>query len=154
MGQGKKKPKFGGRVTPRTKKLGRPGREQEALVKSAESSPVEWCFARFDKRSWFDDSYKPRPFNEVAGQLKSYWTKTWRQLRTENPHYNHPIPQEQLILEAQKRLVSLKYDDFDEIWRLRFGGCGRLWGLKSARTFFVLWWDPQHRIYASKKREG
>ena len=54
--------------------------------------------------------------------------------------------------EARERLVELEYDDEDRISRLRITGKGRLYGFRREERFYALWWDPEHEIWQSKKR--
>jgi hypothetical protein len=51
-----------------------------------------------------------------------------------------------------RRLRDLEYDDETRISRLRFGGRGRLFGFLRGNQFFALWWDPEHEVWPSKKR--
>jgi len=53
-----------------------------------------------------------------------------------------------LCKEAQDRIVELHLDETfgDELFRVRFGGTGRLWGYKLDGTFYVLWWDRDHKV--------
>lgn len=50
--------------------------------------------------------------------------------------------------EARDRLITLGRDDQD-ISCLRLNGPGRLFGFRRSRYFYVLWWDPDHKIYPS-----
>jgi hypothetical protein len=43
----------------------------------------------------------------------------------------------------------LRHDDFDELWRFRFDGLHRLWGLRLDDWFYALWWDPEHKVCPS-----
>jgi hypothetical protein len=54
--------------------------------------------------------------------------------------------------QAHARLVDLEYDDEDRISRLRITGKGRLYGFRREERFYALWWDPEHEIWPSKKR--
>ncbi|MCP3798480.1 hypothetical protein NLX83_04325 [Allokutzneria sp. A3M-2-11 16] len=53
---------------------------------------------------------------------------------------------------ALERLRELEYDDRDQISRLRIDGPGRLYGFRERERFYVLWWDPEHEIWPSKKK--
>lgn len=53
--------------------------------------------------------------------------------------------------EARDRLLVLQRDDQD-IACLRLSGSGRLWGFRRGRCFHVLWWDPYHDVWPSKKK--
>jgi len=54
--------------------------------------------------------------------------------------------------EASDRLVELEFDDEDYISRLRITGKGRLYGFRRSERFYALWWDPEHEIWPSRKR--
>jgi hypothetical protein len=118
----------------------------------AERAKIQYAFSRFDKRPWHDSAYRPVVFNDVADHLRSFERITWRELLTRNPKHDHPVKIERLTAEAQQRLRELKFDDVDELWRLRFSGQRRLWGLRSGPVLYILWWDPQHRICPSELR--
>lgn len=50
--------------------------------------------------------------------------------------------------EAQQRLAHLGHEDiFEDFFRFRFGGVGRMWGFTAAGVFYVLWWDPDHKVH-------
>ena len=117
-----------------------------------ETQKIQWSFNRFDNFHWHDNKYKDPPLNEIACQLKSFESMTWRQLRYPRSDLNHPVDLERIIVEASKRLVDSHRDDYDELWRLRLGGTERLWGLRIGRVFCVLWWDPLHKIYRCPKK--
>lgn len=57
-----------------------------------------------------------------------------------------------LIDEAIQRLVDMGRDDMTAIHRLEFTGTQRLYGFLHSNVFHVVWWDPKHEIWPSKKR--
>jgi hypothetical protein len=65
---------------------------------------------------------------------------------------NHWISVSRLPQEAKNRLVAIKLDDVDQLFSLRLSGTRRLWGLREDSTFFVVWWDPHHRVYPVEKK--
>lgn len=64
--------------------------------------------------------------------------KTYR-----NPH---EIPN----VEARGRFLD-RYDDEDEIHRLRCDGEHRIYGFRRGNVFLVLWWDPNHEVWPSSR---
>jgi len=38
----------------------------------------------------------------------------------------------------------------DEMFRFRLGSTRRLWGFRKERTFHVVWWDPEHKVYPTE----
>jgi len=81
--------------------------------------------------------------------------KTWQTLCSETvkglaKHHAQSIGT--LEKEAQDRLKALKLDDLDELFRFRLTGTRRLWGFRGdGDEFFVLWWDPNHKVYIVEK---
>jgi hypothetical protein len=65
---------------------------------------------------------------------------------------NKPIPLESLCPAAQTRLTELDLDVYDRLWELRLGGEERIWGLLDGHVFYLLWWDPDHEVCPSKKK--
>ncbi|MDX3183535.1 hypothetical protein PV334_20015 [Streptomyces sp. ME02-7008A-1] len=62
-------------------------------------------------------------------------------------HEVHLLPNR----EALGRLDILGLSDMTRIWKLRIGGPGRLWGFLVGNVFHVVWWDPRHEVWPSKK---
>lgn len=54
--------------------------------------------------------------------------------------------------QARTRLEHIGLADQTKIWRLRLNGPSRLYGFLDGNVFHVVWWDPEHRIWPSKKR--
>ncbi|MER5816829.1 hypothetical protein [Streptomyces californicus] len=52
---------------------------------------------------------------------------------------------------ALARLDALGLSDMTQIWKLRIGGAGRLWGFLVGNVFHVVWWDPRHEVWPSKR---
>ncbi len=40
----------------------------------------------------------------------------------------------------------------DALVSLRLGAKKRIWGVLEGSVLYVLWWDPHHEVYPSKKR--
>lgn len=59
---------------------------------------------------------------------------------------------ENLPSPALKRLRDIERDDETEIARLRCGARPRLYGFLREHVFHVVWWDAEHQVYPSKKR--
>lgn len=54
--------------------------------------------------------------------------------------------------EANDRLLEIEMDDRDLISRLGIQGKPRLYGFRQAHEFWAVWWDPEHEIWPSQKR--
>ena len=96
--------------------------------------------------------------DELEPFLDSYTCKTWLEIYQERTggdggrrqkHVGYEV--HQVCDEAQYRLLELNRDDVDLLFRFRLTGPKRLYGVMQARVFFVLWWDPTHKIYPVEK---
>jgi hypothetical protein len=84
---------------------------------------------------------------------------TWREVRAQQTGGNwrrgakHKyIPVNNLCPIARERIIALKLDDFDELFRFRLGNLERLWGVVRDGVFYPIWWDPEHRVCTSADR--
>lgn len=54
--------------------------------------------------------------------------------------------------QARDRLDELRLSDMTRISRLRLGGPLRLYGFLEDNCFHIVWWDPKHTVWPSKKK--
>lgn len=102
----------------------------------------------------------------TIGMLVRFLTEmerlTWREIWDQRTHSKNGdsqkhkfIPVESLCDAAQRRLGELQLDEFEQMFRFRVGNMGRLWGViseETPRVFYVIWWDPDHKVCPSKDR--
>jgi len=116
---------------------------------STGSLTVHWSFRNFDRQFRVNRKDGAEDgFCDVASHMKAFEGKTWAEIERDRKH-DHPVPCAHLVREAQNRLQEIKLDDLDELWRFRFSGERRIWGIRDGRLFRVLWWDPEHQICPS-----
>lgn len=88
-----------------------------------------------------------------AGELLRFLCEisryTWAELvRLHGGSYHHEQDIEEVCEQAQNRIVELGHDaQFEKLFRLRVGHRKRLWGFATEGVFYVLWWDPDHKVY-------
>lgn len=101
-----------------------------------------WCFKQIS-----DDYF----WSYLFCKLKFIESRTWGEIigDCENNHY---IPKNEIIKEASKRLEIRKLDDNDELFTLRLDGKKRIWGIRDGRVFKIIWWDREHLICPSRKK--
>lgn len=112
-----------------------------------------WRFKRNDK---IHDKWSIRHccnFNEdVMDKLQSFEGLTWYDIiNTNGIDAHHYVDASKLIKPAQQRLHELKIYD-DQLFSLRLNGKTRLYGLLSDGIYSILWYDSNHEIYTSKKK--
>ena len=92
----------------------------------------------------------------IEPHLRNYESKKWKEIISETfknrrrKHFPYKIKID-LIKEVYKRLIYLKFDDHEEIFRFNLSGKKRLYGFRIGATFGTVWYDPEHRFYKSKK---
>lgn len=131
-----------------------PVNSKKAAVKSAVKSNMslhpKW---RFQKRDCEHERWHLEVTDILLEKLTNFESMTWAQILVEAKNQNHHVKTYELIKEAQKRLTTLKLDDYDEICSLRLDGTHRLYGiLDKYGVFSIIWNDFEHEIYPSKKR--
>lgn len=98
------------------------------------------------------------PAGEDASRLLALlgeWARcTWQELRAQQyggkdrHRKHHEQAFGSVCPAAQERLRELHLDEvFEEFFRFRFDGKGRVWGFVRDDVFYLLWWDPDHRVY-------
>ena len=145
MGDKWKKPKA--KFDPKSEKIPKIGNRPPS-----DAETILWSFALFDTGIVFhDDQHPPDQFYDVAAELRAVEGLNWREIE-KNSWRDHAVACTKLIREAQNRLVEIKQDDIPELWRLRFSGTRRIWGIRDGRIFKALWWDPLHAVCPSEKK--
>lgn len=139
------------------------------VVSSTEEGEVAkrkptWGLTLFDREtacewaSWPTESFE---LLKILSFLQDMERLTWLEIRSQMTGGNQrrgkkhkPIPVEDLIAEAQARLLELKLDDFDEVFRFRLGNMERLWGVIPVdhHIFYPVWWDRDHKVCPSADR--
>lgn len=125
-------------------------------VQSTQSSSFDeqivWRFGNLDDSGrWGLSRCSESDLRDLFAKLSSFETMRVKELFTGQEHgkrYNV----ESISPAAQKRLIELNRDDETQIVRLRLSGKKRLFGFLKGSVFHILWWDPEHEIFPSKKR--
>jgi hypothetical protein len=60
---------------------------------------------------------------------------------------HHDMDISQICREAQNRWQEIGLFQYDTIFRFRLSGTQRIWGYRILRKFWLVWWDPIHKIY-------
>ena len=116
-------------------------------VPSARDGQITISFSLFDHATeWCKEYDSGSLFHVVAKKLRNYESMRW----TEIIARDHSVPLGKLVPRARRRLIELKLDDVDELWRFKLNGLKRLWGIRVGDCFYALWWDPEHAVCPSK----
>ncbi len=117
-------------------------------------SPV-WRLHRMDWDSncqwgWVGSESRSIPWEEIHRKLGHFESMTWAVLK--NSDIATAIDTAAIHKDAQKELTKLSEDARSEIWEFQLMGKQRVWGFREGATFIVLWWDPEHLVFPSKKK--
>jgi len=114
-------------------------------------SPLAWRFSGADSDGPFawTTLIHGSPFKEVIERLHEFEKMNWEQIiRTGS----HPIEIWKCEKAARDRLAEIKQDDIDELMSFRITGLKRVWCIQDRNIMRVLWWDPEHAVCPSPKK--
>lgn len=109
-----------------------------------------WTWGR--ERNWCSPTHGSESACAVRSLMIEMSALYWHEIHGQTTggkdrHYKHHTQSwDSLCAEAQERWLDLGRSE-DELFRFRAGGKERLWGFRAGHVFYVVWWDPDHRIY-------
>jgi len=106
----------------------------------------QWSWGQ--SRDWSGEIWTTK----ILPFLKQCECKTWQELEMEKSGKNKKHKEYEIsaiCAEAQKRLVNIQMDDFDQIFRFGMGSKRRFYGFRIQHVFSALWWDEFHKICES-----
>ena len=110
----------------------------------------EFKAEQMDKKGqWGWDNFESKDTREVFQRIFELQKLTWQELVKTG---SHPISIQDIIPAAQKRLIEIEKDDFDELFSLRVVGRKRIWAIRERNILWLLWWDPNHEVCPSHKK--
>ncbi len=81
---------------------------------------------------------------DVIQELQSYEGLTWQQVREKSRH-NHPWEFHAIPKELRDRLKERELNYLPELFQISLASLPRIWGFKDIATFFLIWYDPEHK---------
>jgi hypothetical protein len=120
---------------------------------NVESRSLVWRFGHLDDDGdWCLSQIGTDALRGLLDKLKSFETMTVGEVFAPGSEHGKRYAVEDMPSQAQHRLLAIGRDDETEVARLRCGGKPRLYGLLREHVFHVLWWDPEHEVWPSTKR--
>lgn len=119
----------------------------------------KWSFAKIDRGgpyafSLWEDGFDCKDFLD---KLVSYSSMTWGEIKTQThdsgKSKHHYLNYDGLSDEARDR-VDRFYpdDDRDAIFSFAFDNLWRIVGFRYDEAFYIIWSDPLHEVFPSKKK--
>ena len=135
-------------------KVPKRGEDPQSFLKK---KPV-WSFCRIDNGydKWGLNTVN-NLYDTIISKLRDFEGMTWDEIikasggRSQGNN-NHFENISSLIPEAQRRWSDIKLDEYDQIFSLRLTGTQRLYGILENGVFQIVWFDPSHEIYCTKKK--
>lgn len=90
-----------------------------------------------------------KEYETVFKKLQSFEGCSWKDLYQGG---SHNIEVKDLSKAAKHRLAQIKQEDLDEVFSLRYTAKKRIIGIRRNDTIQLLWWDPEHKVCLSKKK--
>jgi hypothetical protein len=144
VGKNKKQPRVRGSTKPSARK-------KPAIALTTPPRGISWRFAKFDHDGpWPLHGIEPEQHRQLLEKLGQFEKAKFADLSGERGAKF--ISVDSLDGLAQQRLEALELDDSPGLWELHLGGKPRLWGTREGEVMILLWWDPEHEVCPSRKR--
>ncbi|MFC2047219.1 hypothetical protein ACFLTK_02950 [Chloroflexota bacterium] len=88
-------------------------------------------------------------FDILKNSLQKYEDMSWHDLL--NRSSCHPMPLHKIERRARERLRA-RFPDIDTLHQVDFSELGRVWGVKKGQYFQLVWHDPYHTVYPTRRR--
>lgn len=113
-----------------------------------------WRFAMVDPDGpWAPTNISPRDMAVLLRKLVAFESMTVGEIFAPGSEHGKLYEVEKIPTRAAvDRLEATKHDDETHLHRLRCSGRQRLYGILREHVFHVLWWDPEHEVWPSFKR--
>ena len=126
---------------------------------STDGKKVVWCFDMIDRSGKFAFDLEREEFQhkEFMQKMVDYSSMTWsevkRQTHDNGKSKHHFLSEDSLSKEALVRMQSRQLGEYsDSIFSFALQNKLRIVGIREDEHFHVLWYDPEHEICPSKKK--
>ena len=85
---------------------------------------------------------------KIIPKLQHFGSMTWEDVKKTGSHF---IDLDKCSKEAEDRLGEIELE-VEQLFSLRIDGEKRIFGWRQASVFYVLWWDPEHKVCPSQKK--
>ncbi|MCP4154853.1 MAG: hypothetical protein GY757_44435 [bacterium] len=89
---------------------------------------------------------------DIIRKLQDFETMTWGEI--DNKKSCHLTFIEKIDKHAKERLGEIQIDAESQrvLYQLRLTGKERVWGIRELDAFYIVWWDPEHKVYPVNKK--
>lgn len=129
-----------------------PSRDPKVRVPVGDPMNPVWRIAQLDwDGPWCPSRCQDAGVREILIRLAGFETMSWTQIQSGTG--SHFVAIEDVIKEARQRLIDLRKEDWaDNLFSLRMSNKERIWGFLRSGVLHLLWWDPEHKVCPSHKK--
>ncbi|WP_342069685.1 hypothetical protein [Yoonia algicola] len=146
-----------------TEELPRTGADPQSIMQMRMDYVLHECADREDEwswgqhRNWCTTARTSGDQCVVKSTMIMMSTLTWAEIldqrtgsKRKRRKKHHDQSWDSICGEAQSRWLKIGREE-EELFRFRIGSTQRIWGYRQKSTFYVVWWDPEHKIYPTEK---
>jgi len=124
------------------------------------SDLMRWCPLQADKegdwswgqpRQWSSEDWGQEILPKLNEFEKLKWSEIYAQRTGNKKKKRHKKHHDMAVCnierEACDRWYEIGLEEHDTAFRFRLAGIRRLWGYRILAKFYLIWWDPYHKIY-------
>jgi len=89
---------------------------------------------------------------EIRRKLIQFEQKTWNEIFVKENKYNHSVAVKDFDCSQAKQWMAHNLPREDELWTLYLGSTERIWGIRRAGAFHIIFYDPSHQVKLSLKK--
>lgn len=128
---------------------------------NSDSKHIIWVFDKCDKSGDFAFDINKIEANghlhEIMEKMIAYESMTWAEIKLQTHDQgkskHHIIDTDGMSAEAIERIEAMKLqEDSDSIFSFALQNRLRIIGTRENELFHVIWYDPEHKFYPSKKK--
>ena len=112
-------------------------------------SKPSWRFSTVDKSGPFAWPIGSQEELEIVAKLHHFDSMQWSDIEGTD---HHSIDVDKLSKEAKKRLQQINQDDIDEVFSFHLKGKPRIICIRDRHIAKLLWFDKEHKVCLSKKK--
>lgn len=128
------------------------GKEPRIAVSTDGSSHPVWRLNHMDwDGPWCPSGCKDAGVRGIMEKLANLESMSWTEIQSGTG--SHLVGVDGIIKQARERIFALNKQQWaDNLFSIRLSNKERLWGFLRLGIFHVFWWDPEHQVYPSKKK--
>lgn len=136
-----------------------------SVAEPISDAQFQWDTSLMDVDVSVDDScawtwhLEPSELKELMQFLADQSARTWNEIYNDRTggnqrhkkHHDHPIAA--ICSAARERFYNHVSDEsHDKLFRFRYGGEKRLWGIRDRAVFRLVWADLEHKVYPTEPK--